>query len=164
MTAGAWITLAAIAVGLPVLAWFIGGRRFWTTIRGRVPRNPQAEITRRYELSPAEVHRVRSALKHGQGLDEPRLRAATTDWAHEVLTAWARSRRARRIGLWFIGVGAAFVTVGAVLNVVAGNGISWTTWVLLGVFCLQVGIHRWMWPRILRNLERAVVLNSGSVP
>jgi hypothetical protein len=156
----AWVSITVFLVGLPLLAWFLGGRRFWTNLRGRVQSNPQAEITQRYGLRPAEVARVQAAMKRGQALDEPRLRAATADWARESLRKWESARRGRRIAVWLFGTGALLVTVGAVISVVLGDGIRWSTWLLLGNVVLQVLLYLTVWPRMVRNLDRAVAVNS----
>jgi MFS family permease len=160
----AWLTIALFLVGLPLLAWFVGGCRFWTNLRGRVPSKAQAEITQRYGLSPAEVARVQAAMKRGQALDEPRLRAATADWARESLRKWESARRGRRIAVRLVGAGALLVIVGAVISVFAGDGIRWSTWLVLGNVVLQLFLYLTVWPRMLRNLDRAVAVNSEPVP
>lgn len=52
---GAWLAIAVFAVGLPALAWWLGGRRFWTHGAVAADADPYPKMVRRHGLRPAEA-------------------------------------------------------------------------------------------------------------
>ena len=157
MTAG--VTIVLILVGLPLLAWWLGGRRFWSRLRPGAERDPWGDVVRTHRLSPSEAPRVAHAVPRGVALDQPHLRAAAVDWAERLMeqetVRWPTTRRGRLLAglavLWFLGV----VTL-LVQRLVTGHpeDVNWMT------VAIAVGFGVWA-VRRRRALRRAVVVNSG---
>ena len=95
------IVIVLIAVGLPLLAWWIGGRRFWARLQPRQEPDLYRQLVQRHHLRPAEVAQVESAVMWGRELADERLRAAVVDWARALLAAEEERRgrhpRSRRL-------------------------------------------------------------------
>ncbi|MCU1604896.1 MAG: hypothetical protein JWP46_1361 [Modestobacter sp.] len=127
----AWIAIAVIGLGLPLGAWWVGGRPLWA-------RSDQRAITR------------------GGVLEDGRLRAATVEEARTQLAVWgARGDVAQRVrlalaALW-VGLGVLLV----VASVVSGDW-SWH-FLLLAVNVTAVVVPQIL---LRRNLRRAIDLNS----
>jgi hypothetical protein len=157
MTA-AWIAIAVIGLGVPLGAWWIGGRPLWARSDQRARRALQAhrEWIARHELSSGEAAEVQRAITRGGVLDDGRLRAAAVEEARTQLAVWgARGDVAQRVrlasaALW-VGLGVLLV----VASVVSGD---WSWHFLL----LAVNVTAVVVPQILlrRNLRRAIDLNS----
>ena len=81
----ALVVILVIAVGLPLVAWWIGGRRFWGGLRPGSETDPWGDLVRRHSLSAAEVARVATAVPRGRPLADPRLRPAAAELAAELL-------------------------------------------------------------------------------
>ena len=81
----ALIAVVVIALGLPILAWWFGGRRFWSRLRPRAEPDPWGDAMRRFRLTPAETAQVESAVSWGRRLDDARLRRAAVAWAQESI-------------------------------------------------------------------------------
>ena len=88
MTAG--VTIVLILVGLPLLAWWVGGRAFWSRPRPGGDDDLHRTIVLRHGLRPAEIPQVEGALTWGRQLDEPHLRAAVVDWGRSC-SGWRPS-------------------------------------------------------------------------
>jgi hypothetical protein len=96
----ALIVVVVIALGLPLLAWWVGGRRFWARLRPRAVPDPWGDAMRRFRLLPAETAQVESAVNWGRRLDNARLRQAAAAWAQQridqdrvrfrIQSPWAR--------------------------------------------------------------------------
>jgi hypothetical protein len=75
------LAVVLLAVGLPALTFWLGGRRFWD----RTPAARQGELhretVRAHALRPAEIAQVEGAVTWGRELADPRLRAAVVAWA-----------------------------------------------------------------------------------
>ena len=55
---GAWVAVVVLLLGLPLLAWRVGGRRFWGRLRGRDRPDLYRELVLRHRLRPGEVAEV----------------------------------------------------------------------------------------------------------
>lgn len=154
----AWIALALIGVGLPLVAWWVGGRRVWSRSdeRARRAQDEQRAWLARHGLSSADLAALHEAVGRGRALEEPRLRVAATELARQQLAVWPGGRdvteRTRTVlgALWI----AVFVVL-AVLSMVSGRW-SWTL-----VLSLVNGAAAIV-PMVIvrRNLRRALQLNS----
>jgi hypothetical protein len=156
----AWIAIVVIALGLPLFAWWVGGRRFWGNLRGAVPRDVQGEMVRKHGLRPADLPVLQRALARGQQV-EPRLRPAAVDWARTSLEELQRRRsRARRVTEVVLLLAVLALAILFVSEAGGGGGLSWFL-VVVNVVNVAVQIGGPWWMR--RNLARAAVLNAGSV-
>ena len=156
MTAG--LTIVLILLGLPLLAWWVGGRAFWSRPRPGVDGDLHRAIVLRHGLRPAEIPQVEGALTWGRQLAEPRLRAAVVDWGREMqrLAAEQRAHRSRagRVALGLLLLWLVFLLVGAVVAVVQQR---WGD-LVRGLFFVAALVL----PPLLfrRNLRRAVEQNQ----
>ena len=160
MTA-ALITVLLILVGLPLLAWWIGGRSVWGQLKpGRGP-DPWGDLARRHGLSPGEQARVGSAVTRGEALADERLRVAAVDLACETLAhldvlGRGGGSRGQRIVfllavLWFV---ALVVNVVSALVIGGLSDIPWFGLVSIAVIVGAPLVQR-------RKLHRAIRLNSA---
>jgi hypothetical protein len=120
VTAG--VTIVLILVGLPLLAWWVGGREFWSRPRPGVDADLHRTIVQRHGLRPAEIPQIEGALMWGRQLAEPRLRAAVVDWGQEMQRQAAERRAHRslagRVALGLLFLWLVFLLIGAVVAVV----------------------------------------------
>ena len=156
MAAG--VTIVLILVGLPLLAWWVGGRAFWSRLRPRAFSDPWRDLVQQHRLSAADASRVATAVPRGLQFDAAHLRPAAVDWAERLLDQetlrWPRTLTGR-IGaglavLWACGV------IGFLLHsVLSGRpeDVNWST------VALYVGLGVWLLRR-RRNLRRAVERNQ----
>lgn len=155
MTAGVIIVL--ILVGLPLLAWWLGGRSFWSRPRPGGDPDLHRTIVLRHGLRPAEIPQVEGALTWGRQLGDPRLRAAVVDWGREMERQRTEHRthrpRAARIALGLVFLWLVFLVGTAVVAVVEQR---WGD-LVRGLFFVVALVL----PQLLfrRNLRRAVELN-----
>jgi hypothetical protein len=122
----AWTAVLLFLVALPLAAWWLGGRRFWSRTSGA----PEAEalgrtMAQRHGLQPAETAQVESAVTWGRELQEPRLRTVTVEWAQQLMEI-DRRRRAERPQLrgWLVVVlvlWATFIVAGVTFAVAEGR-------------------------------------------
>jgi hypothetical protein len=156
---GAVLLLAGILIALPLLAFWLGGRRFWSRLTPRAGRDPFREAMHRYHLTPQETAQVESAVSWGRALRDERLRRAAVTWAQELLDEQRARRRIRSLAARR-GLGVAMILVlvaGAVLIGVHRDGVPWgpiAFWVAL------TPLNVW----ITRAPHRAIRLNSERTP
>ncbi len=160
MTA-AVVSIVLLLVGLPLLAFWIGGRSGWSRLRpGRGP-DPWGDVVRAHGLSAGEAARVQTAVSQGQRLDDERLRRAAADLAGAALSGlrWRETGRGRRVLLVLVAVWLLLQVVGVVVALVRGGpgDVPWLTVALLGGGALAVVVLR-------RRLRRALELNGGPPP
>lgn len=159
----ALISVLLILVGLPLLAWWAGGRGFWSRLRpGRGP-DPWGDFLRAHRLSVPESLRVQTAVNRGTALDDDRLRRAAVDLAEQSLAQVglfpARGSRGQRVLALLTVLWLALLVVGTVFAIVFG-GLSDVPW--LALVPAAVSFAGPLWRR--RNLRRAIARNSGHPP
>ena len=156
MTGG--VTIVLVLVGLPLLAWWVGGRRFWSRLRPRAYPDAWRELVERHRLSPADAPRVAYAVPRGLALEEPPLRAAAVDWAERVIEQETLRWPATRTGRFFASVGVAWFVcvIGFLLYLVVTGRPEDVNW---GTVIVYAGVAVWL-RRRRRNLRRAVELNQ----
>jgi hypothetical protein len=109
------VVVAVIAVGLPLGAWWVGRRSFWTTHRARTDTDFWRDIMRDHDLTPEEMQRLAAAMGFRGWVGDPRLRRAAADWAQRDLDRMERDRREPSAGRRAV----VLVTGAACLAVVA---------------------------------------------
>ncbi|MFW3171446.1 hypothetical protein [Geodermatophilus sp. CPCC 206100] len=158
MTA-ALIAALTIAVGLPLLAWWVGGRRFWGRLRGSAVPDPWRDLVQRHRLSAAEAARIATEVPRGRPLDEPRLRRAAVDWATRLLEQEAvrgpRNPRTRRLVLAPVVCWASAVFAWLVHRVLSGRPED-VNWVSVAAWTLGA----WWIVRRRRRLRRTIAVNA----
>ena len=87
------IVVVVLAVGLPLLAWWVGGRRFWNRAYSTETGELYRRMVREHGLRPAEIAQVEGALTWGRELQDARLRTAVVVWAQELQRAAEERRR-----------------------------------------------------------------------
>lgn len=155
MVAG--LTVVLILVGLPLLAWWVGGRGFWSRLRPGAEADPWRDLVQRHRLSPVDAPRVAHAVPRGLELAEPHLRAAAVDWAERLIeqetVRWPRSAKGRMLAglavLWACGV------VGLLLHRLLTGRPEDVNWVTVAI---AVGWGIWSVHR-RRALRRAIEAN-----
>ena len=147
-----------ILLGLPLLAWWVGGRAFWSRPRPGVDGDLHRAIVLRHGLRPAEIPQVEGALTWGRQLADPRLRAAVVDWGQQMQRLAAEQRvhrsRAGRVALGLLFLWLVVLLIGAVVAVVEQR---WGD-LVRGLFFVAALV---LPPLVFRrNLRRAVALNQ----
>jgi hypothetical protein len=137
------IILVLVAVGLPLLAWWVARRRFWTTHRARTDRDPWTAILLAHRLDPVEMREVAAAIGWGSRLPEPHLRRAVADWAGRDLRRIEEDRRhpsAFRRRAVVTALGGALLVLGVLaFRFVAGSSGAGDITVLVVLTTLVVG-------------------------
>jgi len=156
VTAGLIIVL--ILVGLPLLAWWVGGRSFWSRLRPAADRDAWRELVQRHGLSSSDAPRVAHAAPRGMALDEPRLRAAAVDWAGRLIEQETVRWPMSRIGRFLAGAAVAwFLCICGFLlhRVLTGHpeDVNWGMVILYGGFAFWFRRRR-------RLLRRTIELNE----
>ena len=82
-----------LLVGVSLLAWSLGGQRFWRRFPSTSEPDALREMARRHGLSLDEVARVEDAVAWGRELTDPRLRAAVVDRGQALEREAAERRR-----------------------------------------------------------------------
>jgi uncharacterized membrane protein YqjE len=145
-----------VLVGIPLVAWWAGGRQSWRRSRTAADAYVPLEMKRRHELQPSEVPVLERAASWGRELQDDRLRAAVVELA-ERQTGAGGGRRL--LPLWLVLLYAAFgaVLVGFLVFSAAEGRWPWGNWLNL-VVLLGYGMAGWRWQT---GPGRAVRLNSG---
>lgn len=159
MTA-AWIAIGVIGLGLPLGAWWVGGRPVWarSDVRARRAQEAHREWIARHALSSAEIAEVQNAIVRGAALEEPRLSAAAVEAARTQLRAWGgQNNVVQRV--WFV-LGVLWIGAGVLLVVVSTVTGDWSWhYVLFAVNFAAVALPQML---LRRNLRRAIAVNSRS--
>ncbi len=158
----ALVLLLLVALALPLLAWSLAGRRFWSDLRGPAGRDLRAEVTARHRLSPADADTVQQAVTRGRPVPDPRLRPATADWAGATLAVvddqHALHARRDTAAAVVLAVAMLCVLAGVVLALTADAGpLSYLVLLLAAGAVANVALLPLL---VRRNLRRAVAANS----
>ncbi|MGY1763784.1 hypothetical protein ACI79G_22220 [Geodermatophilus sp. SYSU D00779] len=153
------IAVLVIAVGLPLLAWWIARRPYWSRLRPGAEPDPWRDLVRRHGLSAGEAAMVAADVPRGLRLPDPRLRRAAVDWARELLAQEGvrlpRDPRTRGVVAVLAAVWGAAALGLLVAQLASGEGVDvpWgvvAVWVVTGVWSV----------RRRRALRRTVELND----
>jgi hypothetical protein len=155
-----WIVVSlAVAVLAPLVAFFVGGRRFWASVGTDAP----AGLFERHGLEAGDTLAVQRAMARGRRAEEDRVRPAVVEWARTALDAAAEqerrhaTRKAIATGLTVLG-GLALVL--AVVLALSDGGAGAGFWLVV-VLSLGLLFNLAVLPGLLRrNLERAVARNG----
>jgi hypothetical protein len=159
VTVGVLMVLLVL-VGLPLLAWWLGGRKFWGRLEPGAGPDPWGDFVRRHRLTVPEQTRLGAAVERGHALDDQRLRRAAVELAEQELARlgprWAEGSRLQRLLVlvalvWFV------LLVSGVVFALTTGGLSDVPW--LGIVTIVAVAGTPLWRR--RNLKRALELNSG---
>ncbi|SFT55553.1 hypothetical protein SAMN05660657_01494 [Geodermatophilus amargosae] len=157
MTA-AVVSIVLLLVGLPLLAFWLGGRRSWSRLRPGRGADPWGDLVRAHGLSAGEAAAVSTAVARGRRLDDERLRRAAVAHARQALSGlqWREATRGQRVLLVLVAVWLLLQVVGIAVRLVAGEpeDVSWGVVAVLAVAVGATVVFR-------RRLHRAVALNSG---
>jgi hypothetical protein len=151
------ISIVVILAGLPLVAWWLGGRSFWSRAERRAQPDVLGDMVRRHRLRPGEIPTVEGAVTWGRRLGEPRLRAAVADWATALRAHQAerrrRSPRARRVvlALLFLWLLAVVLRIAHAAIEARWGDLAWGL-VWLAVLIAPYLVFPW-------RLRRAVELN-----
>jgi hypothetical protein len=151
----ALIAVVVIAVGLPLLAWWLGGRPFWSRLRPGAEPDPWGDAVRRFGLTPPEAAQVESAVNWGRRLDDARLRPAAVAWAQQRIDEQKARQRVHSPWARVVALVALLLLLGGSLALMTfiGGGFPWGT--LVWWVPWMVGTA-WF----ARGPRRAVRLNS----
>jgi hypothetical protein len=153
------IAVLVIAVGLPLLAWWVARRRYWSRLRPGAEPDPWRDLVRRHGLSAGEVARIAADVPRGLQLPDPRLRRAAVDWARHLLeqeqVRLPRNPRTRGVVILLVIVWATAVLGLLVLRIPSGRrwDVNWVT-VAIWAAVIVWGVRR------RRALRRTIALND----
>jgi len=160
MTA-AWLIIGLLVLGLPLFAFWVGGRRSWSRIENlhQDAMQQHRDWTTRHGLSPADVAVVEKAVVWGRALDDPRLRAAAVDRVRTVLATrrtWQeRHPRWTVLTRWLTGLWALVLLVAVANAVISGRWPS-----VLPIYVAGAAISVVVAFVQHRNLRRAIERNG----
>ena len=160
MTA-AWVTIALLVLGVPLLAFWVGGRRFWGRLEARAANDPASEIMRRHGLTTGEAAAVVDAVTRGAALEDRRQRAAAVELAEltsrQLYPTWDEASNWRRVGLVFTVLWVLLVVGSAVFTAVF-RGLGEVSWLHLVWVAAVVG------PPLVQGakLRKTIALNATS--
>ncbi len=119
------VTFGLIALGLPLVGWWLGGRSFVLRLICRDQARACASAVGCHGMTAEQQARIRSAVIRGRRLEDPRERAAAAAWAQSMIDqddAFARRHpRWNAALLVALGLWGAMLVVVAVLIVVNGH-------------------------------------------
>lgn len=156
------LSILLILIALPLLAWWIGGRRFWGRLQPGAPRDPWGDLMREYRLTGGEMAQVSSAVAGGRRLEDERLRRAAVAMAQASLRVgpqWRGGSRAQRLFFLLVIVWLALLLVSVVLAVLGSNLSDFPWWNILTVLAV-VGVPVWQ----RHKARQAIEWNSAPVP
>ena len=155
------LVIVLILVGLPLFAFWLGGRRSWSRVEAlhQDAMQQERDWTARHRLTHVEAAAVQRAILWGRGLDDPRLRAAVVDRVRTDSAArrvWEdRHPRSAAVVRWVSALWALLLLTAVVFSVAFGEWSALLSLYLAGT-AVSVGfdlVRR-------RNVQRAVELNS----
>jgi hypothetical protein len=155
------VSIVVLLVGLPLLAFWLGGLRSWSRLRPGRDADPWGDVVREHRLTAGEAATVTAAVNRGRRLEDERLRRAAVDLARQALagSGWRAGGRVRRVVLLLVALWLLLQVVGIVIAV-ATRGLDDVPWVsvvaLIGGAVALVAFRR--------RLRRAVQVNTGPPP
>jgi hypothetical protein len=153
---GGIVAVLFILVGLPLLAWWVGGRRFWGRLKPGAEASPWRDLVRAHALTTGEASQVAEAVHAGRGLEDQRLRRAAAEWAARGLGTGSSNASVRRRILTAVVVAYAVLGLGGAVVAVARGQAGHVNWFLLAYMPVLLGMG---WAR-RRRLRRALELNT----
>ena len=157
------IAVLVIAVGLPLLAWWVAGRPYWSRLRPGAEPDRWRDLVRRHGLSTEEAARIAADVPRGLRLPDPRLRRAAVDRARQLLeqeqVRLPRNPRTRGLLIALAICWTTAVLGHLVFRVVSGRpeDVNWVT-VAFGAAAVAWGVRR------RRALRRTIELNDEPTP
>jgi hypothetical protein len=152
------VSIVLLLVGLPLLAFWLGGRRFWSRLRPGRGADPWGDLVRTHGLDAGEAAAVNAAVARGRRLDDERLRRAAVAHARQALSGlqWREATRGQRLLLVLVALWLLLQVAGVVVQLAAGEpeDVSWGVVAVLAAAVVATLVFR-------RRLRRAVELNSG---
>lgn len=151
-------SILLLLVGLPLLAWWLGGRRFWSRLGPGAGPDPWGDFVRRHGLSAAEQFRVSEAVSRGRALDGDRLRRAAVELAEQTSAQLRLSlqggSRVQRVFVLLAVLWLVLLLSNVALSLATGR-LSDVPWVALLAGSVGAGVAL----RQRRNLRRAIDRN-----